>query len=295
MIIIITGPTCMGKSSSALEVAKLFNAEIINGDAFQVYKQMNIGVAKPPKEYFDIVPHHLYSFIDVTHNYSIAEYQKTIRSKIDEIISKGKNVVIVGGSGLYIRSAIYDYSFREEKEDVDMSEFLKMDDRSLHDYLRKIDPDEADKIHMNNRKRVLRAIEIYLNNGQSKTLVNAQQEHKMLYDAVFYVREMDRDLLYRNINKRVDEMMDEGLLEEVKDLAKKYNSDLRAFQAIGYKELFSYLKGDYSFIEAVEKIKQNTRNYAKRQMTYIRHQFPVVFYKNTEDLTEKIKNGQLSR
>ena len=148
---------------------------------------------------------------------------------------------------------------------------------------------------MNNRKRVLRAIEIYLNNGQSKTLVNAQQEHKMLYDAVFYVREMDRDLLYQNINKRVDEMMDEGLLDEVKDLAKKYNSDLRAFQAIGYKELFSYLNGDYSLIEAVEKIKQNTRNYAKRQMTYIRHQFPVVFYKNTEDLTEKIKNGQLSR
>ena len=220
MIIVITGPTCMGKSSSALEVAKAFNAEIINGDAFQVYKQMNIGVAKPPKEYLDEIPHHLYSFIDVTHNYSIAEYQSTMRNKIDEILSKGKNVVIVGGSGLYIKSALYDYSFREEKEEVDMSQFLDMDDRSLHDYLRKIDPLEAEKIHMNNRKRVLRAIEIYLSNGESKTLVNAQQEHKALYDVTFFVREMERDVLYQNIEKRVDEMMEEGLLEEVKDLAK---------------------------------------------------------------------------
>lgn len=290
MIIVITGPTCMGKSETVLEVAKTFEAEIINGDAFQCYKEMDIGVAKPPKEYFDLIPHHLYSFVDVDHDYSIAEYQQNLRKKIEELQSKKKNIVIVGGSGLYIRSALFDYDFKENKP-VDMSKYLAMDDKTLHEELEKIDPIEAQKIHMNNRKRVLRAIEIYLSNGESKSNLIAKQEHKPIYDVKFFVRDIDRNELYERINLRVDKMIDEGLVDEVKALYKKYGSSPRAFQAIGYKELIDYLEGKCSLEESIEKIKQNTRNYAKRQLTYIRHQFPVQYYKDNQELLRIIKNG----
>ena len=289
MIIVITGPTCMGKSETAVEVAKSIDAEIINGDAFQCYKEMNIGVAKPSDKYLKEVPHHLYSLIDVNHDYSIAEYQLNLRNKIDKLLSLGKNIVIVGGSGLYIRSALYDYEF-EENKDVDMSKYLEMDNRTLHDELRKIDPVEAEKIHMNNRKRVLRAIEIYLSTGSTKSKIISEQEHKPIYDVNFFVRDIDRDELYSRINKRVDLMIKEGLVKEAKTLFDKYGDSPRALQAIGYKELYPYFKGEVSLEEAVEQIKQNTRNYAKRQLTYIRHQFPVQYYKNTQDLLEIINN-----
>ncbi len=289
MIIVITGPTCMGKSETAFELAKKTNAEIINGDAFQCYKEMEIGVAKPPKEYLKQIPHHLYSFVEPNHNYSIAEYQFNLRKKIEELNAKNKNIIIVGGSGLYIRSALYDYDFRENK-DVDMTKYLAMDNRSLHDELVKIDPDDAKKIHMNNRKRMLRAIEIYLSSGENKTSLISKQEHKPIYDVKFFVRDINRDDLYEKINKRVDKMVEDGLENEVRNLYVKYGYKPRAFQAIGYKELISYFKNELSFDNAIELIKKNTRNYAKRQLTYIRHQFPVEYYKNTEDLLEKINN-----
>ena len=283
MIIVITGPTCMGKSETALEVAKAFNAEVVNGDAFQCYKEMDIGVAKPPKEYFSVVPHHLFSFVDVDRDYSIADYQKDLRKTVDDILSRGKNVVLVGGSGLYIRSALYDYEFNEDPE-VDMSKYEEMSNEELHSELAKIDAKQAEIIHMNNRKRVLRAIEIYLGQGKTKSEVIDSQEHKLIYDAVFFVRNMDRDFLYSLIDKRVDKMMEQGLLEEVKTIYEKYGEGCKALQAIGYKELISVLKGEYSLDKGVELVKKNSRNYAKRQVTYIKHQFPVVFYENTEDL-----------
>ena len=278
----------MGKTDTALAVAKAFNCEIINGDAFQCYKEMEIGVAKPPKEYFDVVPHHLFSFVDVDHEYSIAEYQENLRNKINEILSKGKNIVLVGGSGLYIRSALYDYEFSKQSM-IDMSKYQKMTNAELHDALEEIDPKEAEKIHMNNRKRVLRAIEIYLSQGKTKSEVIDSQEHKLLFDAKFFVRNMDREVLYNLINKRVDKMMELGLLDEVKNLVKKYGKDCKSLQAIGYKELMPVLDGEYSLEEGVELIKKNSRNYAKRQVTYIKHQFPVNFYENTEDLMEILK------
>ena len=283
MIIVITGPTCMGKSETALEVAKAFNAEVVNGDAFQCYKEMDIGVAKPPKEYFSIAPHHLFSFVDVDRDYSIADYQKDLRKTVDDIFSRGKNVVLVGGSGLYIRSALYDYEFSEDPE-VDMSKYEEMSNEELHKELERIDPKQAEIIHKNNRKRVLRAIEIYLGQGKTKSEVIDSQEHKLVYDAVFFVRNMDRDVLYSLIDKRVDKMMEQGLLEEVKTIFAKYGESCKALQAIGYKELIPVLKGEYSLDKGVELVKKNSRNYAKRQVTYIKHQFPVVFYENTEDL-----------
>ena len=283
MIIVITGPTCMGKSETALEVAKHFNAEIINGDAFQCYKELEIGVAKPPVEYFSIVPHHLFSFVSITEDYSIADYQKDLRKTIEEISSRGKNIVIVGGSGLYIRSGLYDYEFAEDKK-VDMSKYEKMDNDELHKELEKIDPEQASIIHKNNRKRVLRAIQIYLSLGKTKSEVISNQKHKLLYDAKFYVRDMKRTVLYERINTRVDDMSKCHLFDEVKTLVKKYGENHRALQAIGYKELIPVLRGDYSLEEGLELVKKNSRNYAKRQVTFIKHQFPVVFYENTEDL-----------
>ena len=288
MIIVITGPTCMGKSETALEIAKVFNAEVVNGDAFQCYKEMEIGVAKPPKEYFDVVPHHLFSFVNVDQDYSIADYQKDLRRTVDEIVSRGKNVVIVGGSGLYIRSSLYDYEFKEQPK-FDMSKYESMSNSELHDELQRIDPKQAEIIHENNRKRVLRAIEIYLTQGKTKTEVIESQEHKLVYDARFFVREMDRDELYSAINKRVDKMVELGLLEEVRSLVNKYGETCKSLQAIGYKELIPVLKNEAKLEDAIEQIKKNSRNYAKRQVTYMKHQFPVIFYKNTHDLLEILR------
>ena len=290
MIIVITGPTALGKTKSAIKVAQALNAEIINGDAFQAYKELNIGTAKPSEKELSSVPHHLYSFIDPTHNSSIAEYQCNLRASIQELLVKNKNIVIVGGSGLYIRSALYDYEFLPNKE-VDMSRFEKMTNSELHSHLKKIDPEQAEIIHENNRKRVLRAIEIYYSTGETKSALINKQEHKPLYDVRFFVRDLDRDELYERINKRVDEMFEQGLVDEVKSLMKKYDTSLHCFQAIGYKELIDCFNNNGDIEEAKELIKQHTRNYAKRQMTYIRHQFPVTFYKDDEELLKEIRNG----
>lgn len=292
MILVITGPTCLGKSETAIELASRFNAEIVNGDAFQIYQELNIGVAKPSEEDMKKIPHHLYSFVSPLKPYSIMEYQRDLRAKITEIASKGKNIIIVGGSGLYIRSALYDYEF-QENEPVDMSEYLNMDNESLHKVLEKIDPIDAEKIHFNNRKRMLRAIEIYLSNKESKSELNSKQTHKPIYDVKFFVREMPRELLYENINKRVDKMMNTGLLNEVKTLSQKYGFDSQCMQAIGYKEFKYYFDGKLELNDCVELIKKNTRNYAKRQMTFIRHQFDVIYYKDTDDLVRIIKDEKL--
>jgi len=288
MIIVITGPTALGKTKTAINIAQKIGAEIVNGDAFQSYKYLNIGVAKPTAKELASVPHHLYSIIEPTHNYSIAEYQSNLRQKIKELLDKNVNIIIVGGSGLYIRSALFDYDFKPNNQ-VNLHKFESMDNVSLHNYLKTIDSSEAEKIHFNNRKRVLRAIEIYLSNGKTKTDLLNEQEHKLIYDAKFFVRDISRDELYDRINKRVDLMFEQGLEKEVKELISQYNETLHCFQAIGYKELIDSFKNKTSISDAKELIKQHTRNYAKRQMTYIRHQFDVCYYKNDEDILKELK------
>lgn len=277
MIYVITGPTCTGKSEDAHTLAKAINAEIVNGDAFQIYKELNIGVAKPNKDFLD-VPHHLFDFVSPDTPYSIMEYQQDARRVIDDIHSRGKNVVIVGGSGLYIRSALYDYEFTKKESEVDMSEYENLTNEELFEKLREIDPEECKILHPNNRKRVMRAIEIYLQNGKAKSEINASQEHKPIYDVKFLVKGMDREVLYDRINKRVDKMVKLGLVDEVKMLVNKYGQDKQSLQAIGYKEIIASLNGEYSISEAIDLIKKNTRNYAKRQLTFIRHQFDVEYY-----------------
>lgn len=288
MIIVISGPTCLGKSKSALVVAQKFNAEIINGDAFQCYKEMDIGVAKPPKEYFNLVPHHLFSFVDIDHPYSIMEYQTNLRHKLDELLAQNKNVVIVGGSGLYIRSALYDYEFTKE-EGFDTSSLEELSNEELHAKLEEIDPKEAKKIHVNNRKRMVRALAIFESQKITKSEIIDSQKHEPIYkDVRFFVKDMPREKLYELINQRVDKMIEDGLVKEVKTLYEKYGETPTSMQAIGYKELIEYFKGNLSLDESIELIKKHTRNYAKRQMTYIRHQFPTIFYKDDEELLRLI-------
>ncbi len=284
MIIVIVGPTCTKKSAIAIALAKKIDAEIINGDAFQCYKQLNIGVAKPSEVELNSAPHHLFSFVDVKTPFSIADYQHFLRDKVSEIQSRNKNVIIVGGSGLYIRSSLYDYHF----EEMDNSKSDKYDSYSndeLHNMLEKIDPQEAAKLHKNNRKRVIRALEIYDKSKINKTEQIAKQEHKAIYDDIYFVSPIiDREDLYKNINSRVDKMIELGLEEEVKKLYQKYGNVL-SLQAIGYKEFISYFLGEIDYEEAIELIKKNSRNYAKRQITFVKHQFEnVYYYKDESDL-----------
>ena len=286
MMICIVGPTGVGKSKLAIRLAKALNGEIINGDAFQIYKGMDIGTAKPTKEEREIVPHHLFDFVEPDFEYSIYTYQKNLRNKIEELQNKNVPIIICGGSGLYLKSSLYDFVLNENKSDVDMSSFEKMSNEELHNYLSSIDLEESKKIHMNNRKRVMRAIEIYLQEGKKKSEIISFQEHKPIYDVTFVGLTKDRDELYELINKRVDLMFSLGLVDEVRNLLKKYPATLRSFQAIGYKEIISGLASGSSEEEMKELIKKNSRNYAKRQFTYFKHQMDVKWFNDIDEAYE---------
>ena len=292
MIIVIVGPTCSNKTSTSIDVALKMNAEIINADAFQCYKELNIGVAKPTFEEMSRVSHHLFSFCSPDEKFSIADYQKIAREKIAEIINRGKNIVLVGGSGLYIRSLLYDYEFKESDEtSISSDKYLSYSNEELYNLLAKIDPEEAKKLHPNNRKRVERALTIFDEFHKTKSELIASQNHDLIFKDVYFVSPIiDRDNLYNRINVRVDKMIDEGLVNEVKNLISKYGGNVQSLQAIGYKEFISYFKKEITLEETIELIKKNTRNYAKRQITFIKHQFKnVYFYKDTDDLINYLK------
>ena len=280
MIFVIVGPTGVGKSSLALEYAKKHDAYIVNGDAFQCYKEMNIGTAKPSLEERSTLPHYLFDIATVDIPYTIFEYQRDLRNTLDTLLKSGKDIIIVGGSGLYLKSALYDFTLNEQKVSIDMSKYDSFTNEELYEELKRYDEPASKDIHPNNRKRVLRAIEIYLESGKRKSDIIAEQEHKLLYDVKFVgLSRESRDELYSLIDKRVLKMFEDGLLDEVKLLIEKHDSSLRAFQAIGYKELMENLdKVDINDI--ISLIKQKTRNYAKRQYTYFNHQMPVKWFDN---------------
>lgn len=281
-IICIVGPTGVGKSSLGIKLALETKGEIINGDAFQIYKEMNIGTAKPTLEERSLIPHHLFDYVSPTYEFSIFDYQKNLRSKIEELEKKNVNIIVVGGTGLYLKSGFYDFNLSEQEEHIDMSSYENKSNEELHKILEEIDEVEASKIHQNNRKRVLRAIQIYLETGNKKSDIIASQDHVPLYDVTFIGLTRDREELYDLINKRVDKMFELGLVDEVKDLMKKYPSTLRSFQAIGYKELMTGLKENKDEEEIKELIKKNSRNYAKRQFTYFNNQLDVKWFSSSE-------------
>ena len=286
MMISIVGPTGVGKSSLALELAKRVGGEIVNCDAFQIYKYMDIGTAKPTLEERSEVKHHLFDYVEPDYSFSVYDYQVTLRNKIKELEEKNIPIILVGGTGLYLKAALYDFNLHKEEVRVDMSEYEKLDNEELHKKLEELDYEESLKIHFNNRKRVLRAIEICLGQGRKKSEMVEEQEHKLLYDVTIIGLTRDREELYEAINKRVDIMFEQGLMEEVKGLISKYPSDLRAFQAIGYKEIIEGLKENKSEEEIKELIKKNSRRYAKRQFTYFNHQLNVIWFDDKKDALE---------
>ena len=293
MLYIIVGPTCSHKTSAACQLSDYFNeAKIINIDAFQIYKDMDIGTAKINKDskYYD--RHLLLNIKNPDESYSIKEFQDDFRRTLDEYKDE-ENLIAVGGSGLYLAAAIYDYHFEEEKEEYDTSDLEQMDNQSLYQLLLMLDPISAEGIHPNNRKRVIRAIVIARSTDRLKS-DNAMAEKRTPYldknsYKLFFINP-DREKLYEEINNRVDEMISNGLVDEVKSLLNKYQLSLTASQAIGYKEIISYLNNEMSLEDAIELIKKRSRNYAKRHVTFFKHQFESIEVKDYKEILEMIKN-----
>ncbi len=280
-VIVIVGPTSVGKTKMGVELAKRFNGEVISGDSMQIYRHLDIGTAKVTKSEMDGVLHHLIDIKDPDETYSVKDFQDDARRLIGEITAKNKVPIIVGGTGLYIKGALYDYQFDEGQGDHEATKrkYQDFDNIGLHQLLEKIDPETAKDLHPNNRQRVLRAIEIFETTGKTKSETLKKQEHKMLYDAYLVGLTCPRDVLYANIDKRVDRMIDSGLVAEMENLEEKYlNPKLQSMQAIGYKELFAYFAKEMSLEEAGELIKKHSRNYAKRQYTWFNNQLAVNWF-----------------
>lgn len=282
MIIVLTGVTGSGKSELAIRLAKKLNAGIVNADAFQVYEELNIATAKPSVEMMMEAPHFLFDFIPLSSSYSVAEYQADLRSAIVTLEKQGLNVVIAGGTGLYIRAGLYDYRFPSLRK-VDLSAYEKLDDEKLFAAALSLDEAEAKTIHPHNRVRLLRLIAMALA-GEKKSEIKQSQSHQPIYDVRFYGLEVDREDIYPRVEQRVERMFEMGLVEEDRRLVEKYGRDCQAFKAIGVKELFPYFDGKISLEEAKADIKKNTRHYVKRQETFFRHQFPINWIKTEEDI-----------
>lgn len=267
-VIVITGPTAVGKTKLSIEIAKRLQTDIINGDAYQIYQKMNIGTAKPTDDEKQGVIHHYMDFLDSSKTYSIAEFQKGVRECIDDLTSKNKVPLIVGGSGLYIDSVIKNYQFLEEKRSNEQSKYDSLTNEELHQVLANLDPDKASEIHPNNRKRVLRAIELISSNVDN---TSRSKKNELVYDALIIFLNDNRESLYDRINKRVDKMLADGLIEEVKNIGIN-NYSMTSKVAIGYKEVIQYLNNEIDYNEMVELIKKNSRHYAKRQFTWFKNQ-----------------------
>ncbi len=287
MIYVICGPTGSGKTSVAKILSDKYNAPIINADAFQIYQDMDIGTAKISKDDPYYKRHYLLDIKKPNESFSVMEYQKLFREVVDELQKKYKDIIVCGGTGLYIRASLYDYIFNEE-EPADTSDLEKLDNDGLYKMLQEIDPKSTETIHKNNRKRVIRAIAFARSQGINKSENIDSQEHKLIYDdAKILMLNPNREQLYENINQRVDEMFDLGLVEEVKSLLEKYDLSITAKAAIGYKEVIDYLEGKLSLDDCKELIKKRTRNYAKRQVTFFKNQFELEMFEFKEQLLER--------
>lgn len=271
MIICIVGPTAVGKTKLSVELAKKLNGEIINADSTQIYKGLDIATAKVTEEEKQGIKHHLIDVKNIEDNYTVFDYQKDCRLKIEEIIKKSKTPILVGGTGLYIKAALYDYKFNIENI---KNEYEEYSTEELYNQLKSVDVNT--NIHPNNRKRIVRALNYF--NSTNKTLSSKEKTNKLLYDVVFIGLTTDREILYDRINKRVDIMIQNGLMEEAKKI---YNTGIRSkaiMTPIGYKELFEYFDNNKTLDESVELIKQRSRRYAKRQYTWFNNQMDINWF-----------------
>lgn len=283
-LIILTGPTAAGKTALSIELAKTINGEIISADSMQVYKHMDIGSAKiHPDEMYGI-KHYLVDILEPTQDFNIVMFQNYAKKAILDIYAKGKIPIMVGGTGFYIQAVLYDIDFNENNEDNELRKELEQlaSDKGaeyLHDMLRQIDPESAEAIHTNNIKRVIRAIEYYQQTGEKISTHNETERKKeSAYRSYYFVLTDERSKLYENIDKRVDKMLENGLVEEVKALINMGCSrDSTAMQGLGYKEIIAYLMGEISLEEAIYTIKRDTRHFAKRQLTWFRRERDVIW------------------
>lgn len=288
-LLILTGPTAVGKTALSIEVAKRLHGAIISADSIQVYRHMDIGSAKITGEEMQGIPHYLIDELDPDEEFNIYVFQQKAKQYVKEIAARGQLPMIAGGTGFYIQSLLYDIEFATEENDMAYRRELESIAREkgshiLHEMLRKVDPESAEAIHENNVKRVIRALEYYRQTGEKISVHNeAQREKHSNYHFRYYVLNMERALLYERINKRVDRMMEEGLLDEVKELkGMGYARSLVSMQGIGYKEMYAHLEGELSLADAVELIKKETRHFAKRQLTWFRRE-KNVHWVNYED------------
>ena len=303
-LIILTGPTAVGKTKLSIELAKAVNGEIISADSMQVYKHMDIGSAKIKKEEMCGVPHHLIDVLEPDEEFHVVRFQEMAKQAMEEINAKGKVPILAGGTGFYIQAVVKDIDFSKETEKSPVREELeKLAEEKgyeyLHERLQQVDPKSAEKIHANNVKRVIRALEYFELTGKPISLHNEEEAAKESpYNVAYFVLNDVRERLYERIDARVDTMLQEGLVEEVSGLAKKgYTKDMVSMQGLGYKEILSYLDGSYTLDEAVYILKRDTRHFAKRQLTWFKREKDVIWvnkqdfhYKENEILNYILEN-----
>ena len=297
-LIILAGPTASGKTSVSIDLAKRIGGEIVSADSMQVYRGMDVGTAKIKADEMQGVKHYLMNVLDPTEDFNIVKFQNMVKYSIEEIKRNGHIPILVGGTGFYIQSVIYDIDFDTQDDNGDIrkaleEEYDKMGADFMYEKLKKIDSVSAENIHKNNKKRIIRAIEYFLINNALISAHNESQRQKdSPYDFRFFVLNPPRDILYDRINQRVDKMVDEGLVEEVKDLK---NAGLSieniSMQGIGYKEILEYLDGEITLDEAIDNIKQNTRHMAKRQVTWFKREKDVIYinpfeFENNEKIVD---------
>lgn len=292
--IVICGPTASGKTALSMELAKKINGEIISSDSMQIYKDMTIGTAKPTQEEMQGIKHYLLDFVSPNTRYSVAEFKRDALEAIAKILDQNKVPIIVGGTGLYVDSLIYgidytdikiDEKYREDLEKIVQEKGLEF----LYNEAMRIDSEAMKKISSNDKKRIMRVLEIYKATGKTKTEQEIESRKRgIIYDYKVFAINMDREILYDRINKRVDIMIEKGLIQEVQELLNKYKEFPTAMQGLGYKEVVEYLKGNYTKEEMIEKIKMETRRYAKRQLTWFRKNKQTIWLDGTLNMQNNI-------
>lgn len=283
-LVILTGPTAVGKTALSIKLASEIGGEIISADSMQVYRQMDIGSAKIKPEEMGGIPHHMIDILEPEEEFNVCLFEKLALEAMEQIYERGHIPVVVGGTGFYIQALLYQIDFTEEETDTAYRDKLwqlgeEKGNHYLHELLRKVDPESAEEIHENNRKRVIRALEFYENCGKPISTHNKEQRQKTsAYNSCYFVLTDDRKKLYERIESRVDQMLSKGLVDEVRTLKERgCNASMVSMQGLGYKEILEYLDGRCSLLEAVEKIKKETRHFAKRQLTWFRREKDVIW------------------
>ncbi len=294
-VIVICGPTASGKTGLSVKLAQRMNGEVISCDSMQIYKDMTIGTAKVTKKEMQGIPHYLIDFVSPDERYSVAEFQKDAEKAIGDIVARGKTPIVVGGTGLYVDTLVYHIQYPEIETDLEYRRKLeKMTEEQglekLYQKAKEIDPQAMEKISNNDQKRIMRVLEIYHQTGKTKTQLEIEsRREEPPYEYLVYSIDMDREKLYDRINRRVDIMIEQGLIEEVQALLKKYNQFPTAMQGLGYKEVVSYLQGNMTKEEMIETLKQETRRYAKRQLTWFRKNKDIKWIDGLASVEENIQ------